>query len=215
MGYAPYAKFPPMKVLVLTIQEEPPSLATYSKLDGVDRTDSEDFSPAFQELVQMCLQKNPAQRPLCQDLLRSKHFAPFANDPAYRQNRRNALQQEVCSLVDDVGEANPTTSVPSSASEIDPMLQQQQEQSDRPAGTTWIFPEDGSQILATSTNSTTNMEDVMEELDEFGRQTGGEHYVARMEQQQQREQQEQNDDIDQFLNEFEKTTAGEDFRRPP
>lgn len=28
-GHAPYAKYPPMRVLVLTIEEEPPSIKTY------------------------------------------------------------------------------------------------------------------------------------------------------------------------------------------
>jgi hypothetical protein len=72
------------------------------------------------------------------------------------------------------------------------------------------------------------LDDVMAELDEFGKQTGGEHYdrgtgQEEMKQQQQQQQahvnndnrsDEAGDDLDQFMDEFELNTGGEDFRRP-
>jgi serine/threonine-protein kinase OSR1/STK39 len=56
-GHAPYAKFAPMRVLVLTIEEDPPSLRSYDN----DRQPNggPPFSKYFEEFYKRCLQKNP------------------------------------------------------------------------------------------------------------------------------------------------------------
>ena len=115
-GYAPYAKYPPMKVLILTIQEEPPSLASYDVETGFTSTDDEfddpntgsssmmsiieTYSSDFEAFVRLCLQKDPSHRPTCTELLASQHFSDFNET---RQRRMDAMRDEICSLVKDVG----------------------------------------------------------------------------------------------------------------
>ena len=71
-GKAPYAHFPPMKVLLLTLQEDPPSLDSYD--DQKDST-GKDFSKHFKDFVKKCLQKEPAERPDCTKLLKHKFLS--------------------------------------------------------------------------------------------------------------------------------------------
>lgn len=250
-GYAPYAKFPPMKVLILTIQEDPPSLDTYDEEDG-DETDEwlecyddEEFSKSFRSFVDSCLQKNPEKRPTTSDLLNSKPLSDY-KDPVYRETRKQKFVEEVCNLVKDVGShgvaANESDAARGEGSDgcgganrdmpcYSPVsIFLSTDETDRPAGTTWVFA-DGSQVLSSSITNDLSVDDVLDEIDQFGLQTGGEHYNrgddSLQQQQQQRQQQndiaiieaqtqqeEEGDDLNAFMDEFEMNTQGENFRRP-
>ncbi|CAJ1954432.1 unnamed protein product [Cylindrotheca closterium] len=222
-GFAPYAKYPPMKVLILTIQEDPPSLDTYDQETGDDEDDDqvqEVISKSFGSLVDLCLQKDPSKRPQSVELLQSRYLNAM-EDENHRMERRNRLVEEVCNLVENVGcqddsNASSSSRMPGNA----PVSIFASNLENRPAGTTWVF-EDGSQVLASATNNAT-LDDVMNDLDQFGLQTGGENYTRKQkeeeEQNQQQQQQQQSsggqgdDELDDFFSNFEQSTGGENFR---
>jgi len=65
-GHAPFAKYPPIKVLMLTLQNEPPTL---------DRDQaSHKFSKTFKEMIDSCLIKDPSKRPTSEKLLQHPFF---------------------------------------------------------------------------------------------------------------------------------------------
>ncbi|XP_022721988.1 serine/threonine-protein kinase 3/4-like isoform X2 [Durio zibethinus] len=64
-GHAPFSKYPPMKVLLMTIQNAPP---------GLDYDCDKKFSTSFKEMVAMCLVKDQRKRPTAEKLLKHSFF---------------------------------------------------------------------------------------------------------------------------------------------
>ena len=171
----------------------------------------EPWSKSFCRFIRSCMEKNPANRPTCQQLLNDNHLSHYADD-AYQENRRQRLKQEICDIVPDVGHSPKTLSM------------KIPEESERPEGTTWVFTS-GSQVMAARAGAVT-VDDALDELDELTKQLGGENYKRSDTQgppsklpalsTQEKVVAEENDDddgLDGFLDEFEKTTAGENFSR--
>ncbi|CAK9169322.1 unnamed protein product [Ilex paraguariensis] len=64
-GHAPFSKYPPMKVLLMTLQNAPP---------GLDYDRDKRFSKSFKEMVAMCLVKDQTKRPTVEKLLKHSFF---------------------------------------------------------------------------------------------------------------------------------------------
>ncbi|XP_011047306.1 PREDICTED: serine/threonine-protein kinase BLUS1 isoform X1 [Populus euphratica] len=64
-GHAPFSKYPPMKVLLMTLQNAPP---------GLDYERDKKFSKSFKEMVAACLVKDPKKRPTSEKLLKHHFF---------------------------------------------------------------------------------------------------------------------------------------------
>jgi len=221
-GYAPYAKYAPMKVLLMTIQEPPPSLESYDEILP--------YTNSFQNMIKLCLQKDPKKRPNCEQLLLHKHFQGLKLDSnIYRETLQIHLQK----FVKDVGgpissEAQLQSNFPGTA----PVYLLHNES--RPAGTSWIFS-DGSQVLASSLTGLSSIDEDNDKMisqsstdffDEFERQTrrcesssltpeqnlNEEKRLQELTHDNRIKRQIEKEELSEFFDEFEKTTGGENFK---
>ncbi|KAI8062220.1 kinase-like domain-containing protein [Gongronella butleri] len=65
-GQAPYAKLPPLKVLLMTLSNDPPTLPR--------ETAAHKYSKMFRDMVDLCLNKDPGDRPSAERLLAHPFF---------------------------------------------------------------------------------------------------------------------------------------------
>mmetsp|Transcript_16026 Transcript_16026/g.21181 ORF Transcript_16026/g.21181 Transcript_16026/m.21181 type:complete len:401 (+) Transcript_16026:237-1439(+) len=165
-GFAPYAHYPPMKVLLMTIQEDSPSLRTY---EDDKQITGDPFSRGFKDIVRLCLQKDPKKRPSCQTLLANKFFKNVrgreslvshlqsiesVGEGAHEQAQRPVGTQPGFAHISSQGTSDESKGLKLPPENLAP-------------GTTWVFEDGSSMIVRKSGDGENEDEDDDDGLNEF------------------------------------------------
>ncbi|XP_066143936.1 serine/threonine-protein kinase OSR1 [Euwallacea fornicatus] len=104
-GTAPYHKYPPMKVLMLTLQNDPPNLDT-----GAEEKDQyKAYGKTFRKMITDCLQKEASKRPSASELLKHTFFKK-AKDKKYLQQTLVAIGPSLETRVQKASKRQPGAS---------------------------------------------------------------------------------------------------------
>ena len=91
-----------MKVLLLTLQEDPPSLDSY---DSPKHSSGKEFSRNFKDFVKRCLQKDPRDRFDCAKLLKHRFLQQAVSAAELAEQLRGIpnLGEERCAAAEGLG----------------------------------------------------------------------------------------------------------------
>mmetsp|Transcript_5954 Transcript_5954/g.6834 ORF Transcript_5954/g.6834 Transcript_5954/m.6834 type:complete len:419 (-) Transcript_5954:211-1467(-) len=134
-GYAPYARLNPMAVMIQTIREDPPSLKSY---EDYPKTKGK-FSRQFKEIIALCLQKNPKNRPSASALLGKSFFRKCKS--------KSTLVKEVLNQVPipdtrDIGQVNPVENDGNTIEAMANGIEKATKGSSFIPGATWVFDDE-------------------------------------------------------------------------
>jgi serine/threonine-protein kinase OSR1/STK39 len=167
-GYAPYAKYKPMEVLLKTVKEAPPSLRSYGGAAPPGFTD------AFSHFVARCLQKDFEKRPSARELLSDALFTKYALDTEEGAARARAALADVLRDVPSVNVRVPgrTAEGAKTRSGGDPTVATRplaggKQQPETLQGTTWNFSDGVEKVMGAAAEGT-GLEEVGEEGEEAG-----------------------------------------------
>jgi serine/threonine-protein kinase OSR1/STK39 len=87
-GRPPYANYQPMKVMLLTLQEDPPTPAIYED-------NPKKMSKSFRDMISKCLKKDPSKRPSAEKLMEHKFFKQAKDSEYVKEKLLNVIPPPV------------------------------------------------------------------------------------------------------------------------